>query len=92
LADIKAFRLQIPRFLNAISAANAAASIVGKAKGSLDAENGHVAKALRDFTYQIQSLWDAVDVIAKRLDPPLADGTTLPPADDKGTRRKGVGR
>ncbi|MBV9862580.1 MAG: hypothetical protein JO267_10580 [Alphaproteobacteria bacterium] len=81
LAEFQAFRTHIPRFLNAVSAANAAASIVGKAKGALDAEARDGAKDLPKIKYQIRSLWEALDALAKRTGRPqrtsAAIGTLL---------------
>ncbi len=87
-SDINAFRSQLPRLLNAISAANAAASIVGRAKDTLSADDGHVAMALQKLTYEVQALWQAHDVIAKKLD---ADGSAgkIPQAAKQNLRRKG---
>lgn len=87
-SDINTFRSQLPRLLNAISAANAAASIVGRAKNTLGTEDGQVAMALQKLTYEVQALWQAHDVIAKKLDPDGSAGK-MPQAAKPNPRRKG---
>jgi hypothetical protein len=89
--DINTLRSQLPRLLNAISAANAAASIVGQTKNILSPEDGEVALALQRLTYEVQSLWQAYDIIAKQLDPggPAAN---FPHPAKPNPRRKGFDR
>lgn len=86
-ANIESFQSHVPKLLNAISAANAAASIVGKAKSAIDAEEGPIGKALQKLSYEVGSLWQAYDAIAKRLDASAADGA--PAGAPKGGHRRG---
>jgi hypothetical protein len=75
--EIRAFRVQIPRLLNAMTAANAAASVVGTTKLALDAASGRSTKLDRELKYQIELLWEAFDVIANNAGLPRDEGETL---------------
>lgn len=61
--EMKTFKKQIPQILNVVSAARAAAEIVGDLRVQLDSEAGVVTKIVSEFRRELTSVWDALDAI-----------------------------
>jgi hypothetical protein len=89
--EFDAFQVQVPRLLNAVSASNAAASIVGRVRAALDRDEAQAGLPLQRLSLEIEALWQAYDNIAQVLDASTS-GAALAQSAAKDRRPKSIAR